>query len=111
MLAVLGKMRRCHAIRTRCCPYVEAFEYAPMRRLPCGINSVLPVALSNTLWLTCARIGPGRSELIPLTNTAGITLPAITVNGDAGGRRVTVGSVEELESKLPPEIGRASCRE
>src|SRR5260370_34675315 len=36
------------------------------------MSRLLPVALSNTLSLTCARIGPGRSELIPLTITAGM---------------------------------------
>ena len=39
----------------------------------------LPVALSNTFWLIWARIGPGRSESMPLIKTAGITLPATTV--------------------------------
>src|SRR5713226_3685689 len=56
-----------------------------MRRLPCGIRTDLPVALSRTFWLTCARIGPRRSELIPLIRTAGTTLPAITVYGDGAG--------------------------
>ena len=39
-----------------------------LRRLPCGIRTDLPVALSRTFWLTCARIGPGRSELMPLNH-------------------------------------------
>ena len=61
-----------------------------MRRLPCGISNRCPVAESKTFWLTWARIGPGRSESIPLTNTAGITLPAITMYGEAGGCSVTL---------------------
>ena len=56
-----------------------------MRRLPWGMRTYLPLALSNTFWLTCATIGPGRSELIPLTKTAAMTLPAITAYGEAGG--------------------------
>ena len=56
-----------------------------MRRLPCGMRTDLPVALSRTFWLTCARIGPGRSELMPLIRTAGRMLPAITVYGEAAG--------------------------
>jgi hypothetical protein len=56
-----------------------------MRRLPCGINTAWPVALSSTFWLTWARIGPGRSELMPLMRTAGTMLPAITVKAEAGG--------------------------
>ena len=31
-----------------------------MRRLPCGMRTDLPVALSRTFWLTCARIGSGQ---------------------------------------------------
>jgi len=45
----------------------------------------LPIALSNTFWRTLARIGPGKSELMPLINTAENTLPAITAYREAGG--------------------------
>ncbi len=73
-----------------------------MSRLPCGMSRLLPLRLSNTFSLTWARIGPGRSELMPLTSTAGITLPAITMNGEAGGCSVTLGSLEVLALKLAP---------
>src|SRR5260370_21150009 len=63
------------------------------------MSRVLPPALSNTLPLTSARIGPGRSELMPLTITAGIMLPVITVYGDAGACSVTLGS-EPVDGRL-----------
>src|ERR1700674_5907937 len=94
MLAVLGKISRRHAICTRCWPEVDALLEIPMSLLPCGISRLLPLALSKTFSLTWARIGPGISESMPLTSTAGITLPATTVDGDACGGRLNVGSLE-----------------
>ena len=59
-------------------------ERLPIRRLPCGTSTYLPLALSSTFWLTCARIGPGKSELIPLPSREGQHAP--------GGVRATVRS-------------------
>jgi hypothetical protein len=51
----------------------------------------------------------GRSELIPLTSIAGITLPAITMYGEAGGCSVTLGLPASfaVTSALPPCSPRA----
>ena len=50
-----------------------------------------PVALSNTFSVTCAVTRPGRSERMPVIRLAAITLPAVSMYGDAG-RVSTCGS-------------------
>ena len=87
MLEVFVKGSRCQVICTRCCLCADAFLVGPDEAAAlrdCEIRRYLSVALSNTFWLTWARIGPGKSQLMPLINTAGITFPAITAYSEVG---------------------------
>src|ERR1700730_399312 len=96
MLDAFGKTRRFHAICTRCCAYAASFLYEPISLVPCGNRTQRPVAVSKTFSRTCARIGPGRSELMPLISTAGITLPAVIKKGDSAGLTLAIALVPLL---------------
>jgi len=56
------------------------------------------VAVSKTFWLTWAIIEPGRSELMPVIMTPGMTVPVLTSKGWPGVR--VPGSVHSLSA--PP---------
>src|SRR5690349_14606367 len=90
-------MRRFQLTCTRSCPYFVLLSYSPSKRDPCGMSRTRPVSVSNTFSTMVAIIWPGRSELMPVTSAARISVPAINCRGDRGVSTVPDAYIKESE--------------